>query len=330
MSYMDTQDYLRMGAGGQREKASLTRERLLEAEYTRILIELCANRFKWTGLPATVDVRYLELTILKHALSVFYYEPKYGRFVSMQGSPVGLSNMQDEPVSFTIPRRGITELGGKKSRWQAVPIWGNYTRSSDMGLIAIFAQRLAQIDRTIEVNTKQARRPTVLVGNKNQRHTLTTINNQIDEGQAVIGISNGVDMEQIKAFDLGFNPQTIEQNHISRGRVWNQCMSLLGINNANQDKKERLVSDEVAANDEQVSAMKSVYLNARQHAAEEINRMFDGSPEHAEFTGYTGEPLNVSVEFNTEPDPMAEFMGNAAGSISSDDEDEEEQDSDNA
>lgn len=323
---MDLNEYLSMGAGGSREKASVTRERLLESEYTRILIELCANRFKWKGLPASVDVRYLELTILKHALSVFYYEQKYGRFVSMQGAPVGLTNMQDEPVSFTIPRRGITEMGGKKSRWQSVPIWGNYTRSSDMGLIAIFAQRLAQIDRTIEINTKQARRPTVLAGNKNQRHTLTMINNQIDEGIGVIGIGNGVDMEQIKAFDMGFNPQTIEQNHISRGRVWNQCMSLLGINNANQDKKERLVSDEVAANDEQVSAMKSVYLNARQHAAEEINRMFDGSPEHAAFTGYTGEPLNVSVEFNTEPDPMAEFMGGAAEALSDEEDTEDEED----
>jgi len=51
-------------------------------------------------------------------------------------------------------------------------------------------------------------------------------------------------------------------------------MSLFGINNSNQDKKERLVADEVAANNDQVAVMRAINLNARQEACTKINRLF--------------------------------------------------------
>lgn len=60
-----------------------------------------------------------------------------------------------------------------------------------------------------------------------------------------------------------------------RNRVWNECMTLLGIENSNQDKKERQLVDEINANDDQVNYMRAVNLNARQAAAEAINKMFN-------------------------------------------------------
>jgi hypothetical protein len=78
-------------------------------------------------------------------------------------------------------------------------------------------------------------------------------------------------------------------------------MGLLGINNANQDKKERLVAAEVGANDEQVQATRNIALNARQQAAERINKLYG---------------LSVEVDFKTPPPPPAdgpgeEFQGGA-------------------
>jgi hypothetical protein len=91
----------------------------------------------------------------------------------------------------------------------------------------------------------------------------------------------------VQALDVGAHPETLPKLLETKSKTWNECMGLLGLNNANQDKKERLVTDEVSANDEQVMASRNIHLKARKAAADKINKMFG---------------LNISVKF----DPMAD------------------------
>ena len=51
-------------------------------------------------------------------------------------------------------------------------------------------------------------------------------------------------------------------------------MTFLGLNNSNQDKKERVVTNEVEANNEQVEGCLNAGLTARQQACKDINRIF--------------------------------------------------------
>lgn len=325
--YADFQSIGVNGYHGVKEKPSLSKEQLYRMLYTQKLSELSANRFEWHGLPGEIDVRFMELTIMRHGLSVFYYEPMYEKFFAAQGTPSGMSNMMDEPISYMLGYSRAYEGRRQLSKAECVPVWGNYLRQPEMLVIAIYAQKLAEIETTIDVNTKQARRPRVLVGNKNQRRTLVSINNQIDEGVAAIGVNSGFDMSQISSFDLGIDPKTLDDLYIARGRAWNVCMGLLGINHANQDKKERLVADEVAANDEQVTAMKAVALNARERAADEINAMFNGTHPSSL---YAGEPLNVSVSFKSDPTSADRAFQEITGAFnSSQDENNEDEGDDN-
>ena len=65
-------------------------------------------------------------------------------------------------------------------------------------------------------------------------------------------------------------PQLQTQKHM----ILNEVFTALGINNANMDKRERMVANEVEANNEQVKACEDVMLKARQQACKEINRIF--------------------------------------------------------
>lgn len=256
-----------------------SRELRIESMITRVLTEQCLNRFKWTGLPSSIDPRYLELNLLRYGLAVFYLEPTMGKYLALQGSPAGIINWEENPTSFQVV--GNLMLSRRLSAMDCVPIWSNYMRQPDLDIISIYASRLAGMDRTIEINAKNARRPRIAATNENQRLSLANMNKQIDEGNAVItvdtdqwGVPGAGASLPIAALDLGVDPDVLEKMHILRTRQWGECMGMLGFDFANQDKKERLVASEVDANNSQVDGMRAVNLNARQQACLQINKKF--------------------------------------------------------
>lgn len=267
---------------------AMARESVIERMYIRLLTELAANRFKWSGLPDSVDVRFLEMTLFRQALSVFYFDDRFGKFFALRGGSTNWVNMMDNPTGFLVV--GNNFQSKTVSSKNAVPIWANYVRVPDWDIVSIYSSKLANLDRSIEINSENARRNKFVASAENQRLSYQNINRQIEEGQNNIQISGPAqDLEFVKTVDLGVNPDTIEKLHIVRTRLWNECMGLLGIENANQDKKERLVAAEVNANDDQTSMMRYVNLNARRMACDTINKRYGAS--HG---------LNVSVEYYTD------------------------------
>lgn len=245
------------------------RQMLIESMYQRILTELAVNRFEWKGLPKTVNPRWLELTLFYTALSVFYYDTEYSEYLALRATGSGRINMVGNPVSFTLlgPLFRSKTLPAR----QVVPIWANYLRIPDLDIVTVYAHKLAELDRTIEINSKNARVNRAIVTTENARLTMQNITRMLDEGQKDVVITDRNLIEQILPIDMQIHPDSFEKLHILRTRIWNECMGLLGINNANQDKKERLVESEVGANDDQIGAMQDVSLNARQYACDQIN-----------------------------------------------------------
>lgn len=266
-----------------------TRTALIQRMYMRILTEMATNRFKWTGLPDSVDPRFLELTLFYRALSVFYFDKDFDKFFALQGGAAGELNMMNNPTWYFVTGNAFVSKRlsafpqnkqDDKGFWyreeaECVPIWANYLRVPDLDIVMIYAHKLAEADISIEINVKNARRPKVIAVDENQRLSATNITRQIDEGNPLIQISSNGGMSILPtALDLGIDPDAIEKLSIVRTRLWNECMGLLGINNANQDKKERLVESEVGANDDQIQVTKDVNLNARKLAAYQINQRY--------------------------------------------------------
>lgn len=266
---------------------------LNERMYIRILTELSANRFKWTGLPDSVDERFLELTLFHQALAVFYWEEQFSRYLCLRASGSGMVNMYDNPTTFTVTGNGASPINRvlqAGNTWkdsideeglpfqelvplECVPIWGNYLRVPDKDIIFVFAKRLASIDQTIDINTLAMRFTTVMTVPEDQRLTAVNLFRQHQQGQPVVFGVEGLQLEDlVKVWPIAPDKDIPLNLQIQKSRIWNECMTLLGINNSNQDKKERLVTDEVAANDEQVVSNRGIALNSRKIGADQINK----------------------------------------------------------
>jgi hypothetical protein len=280
--------------GKQRNNTANNEENLLVMMYERILGELAMNRFQWTGFPDYVDLRFIELTLHQYGLVVVFKDtgttirPGTDRIFALRGTPTGQRTITDNPVSFTLTGPGMNQRfqGVQLSSRLCVPIWSNYFRQTDWDIISIYSRKLAKIDRTIDINMDSARRTKVLVYDENTRLTAENLNRQINEGQPTVRVKYDIG-SMMQALDLGVEPKSLETLSVLRARIWSEAMGLLGINNANQDKKERLVESEVDANVDQVENMRRVNLNARQYACMQMQKMF---PE---------ELGNVSVDYFT-------------------------------
>ena len=104
---------------------------------------------------------------------------------------------------------------------------------------------------------------------------------KILQGVQTIFTSKGFRAEDVNVLQTNA-PFIADELHGMKQAILRECMTLLGIENANMDKKERLVADEVNANNQQVIASRNIWLSERKKAIEKLNNKFN---------------LNASVEF---------------------------------
>lgn len=241
----------------------------------RRMQELSMNRFQWDGLPDEIDARFLEKTLFMQGLAVFCQLPEMfgSKHLALRASPTGDNDYQDNPKAFMV--YGNDFYSDMIDADECVPIWSNTMRVPDHDIVHWYATRLAQIERTRDINAMAARHTRIVSANQDQRLTAANIDRQFQEGQTVIYTSTSFDPNSVQVFNLDLEPRVLSEVTLERNQLMNDCLTMLGITNSNQDKKERLVVDEVGAGDEETMMNRAIALGQRQAAAKRISKMFN-------------------------------------------------------
>ena len=250
------------------------KEFLLVNMWARKISDLCMSRFVWHGLPPSIDARFFEKTLFTDGLIVVFRH-EYDRLIALPASPTHELDIYDNPLEYRVV--GNRWVNRTVKATECVPVWSNFLRIPDLDIINIYAERLAQFDLSVDSLVVTTRHPIIMVGEESMRASLQAAYRQVADGQPVLmGYDSFGEQlsEKIMPFDMGVSTSEIADIQVAKTRVWNECMNLLGINASNQDKRERLVADEVAANDDIVSMCRGSALDARRHAAAEIGRKF--------------------------------------------------------
>jgi hypothetical protein len=259
----------------------------------RKLMEISMNRFTWEGMEEVgVNVRWMEMALNFTALAVFQPAKAKVHFSDGSSEDVGLGKFEALRAGAGT---GLTRTGEPTSFWlygmdgsnemvratDCVPIWSNFMRIPDWDIIDIYARRIAEMDTTIEINAENARQMKILRTTQNTSKSIGNINRQLSSGARAIEVdSTSIDpMDAISVLDFEVKPDHIMNMHILRTREWSECMTLMGINNANQDKKERLTAAETAGNDDVIATIRETNLKARRIAAKQINEKYFAGEE---------------------------------------------------
>lgn len=261
------------------ESASLNSRTYMQ--YYNRLLELAINMYEWKNLPDTIDERFLELTLFSDGMAVYFRDEVLGDLClqSMIGGNLDVYRIPMERTAYAANGYQV-QLNPRNS----VIIFNNYTHTNSTLDIEMYARRLYEIERTIDVNVKAQKTPMLIKGSEEQRLTLKNLYMQYDGNEPFIFGDNNLNVDGMQVL-MTNAPYVADKLNILKRQIWNEALTYLGIENSNTEKKERLVSDEVTTNLGGVEAQRFCRLNARRQAAKAINKMFG---------------LNITVDFRVD------------------------------
>ena len=246
--------------------------------YNRLKL-IAISLFTWEGLDEVAGTgasRFLELCLYNTGRACFVKDDKLG-YLALNANPSDKLNVYQLPEKIQAWSVGYTKTFEFDD---TVFIMNNELMLPTRATIELFAYRLYETERTIDVNLKGQKTPVLLEGDKKTMLTLKNAYMQYDGNIPFIFGS--------KTFELGSKinalktdaPYLIDKLELHKHEIWNECLTFLGIDNANTDKKERLITDEVESNNEIIKYYLNCFYKTRKKACDDINdKYFMGSEE---------------------------------------------------
>ena len=291
---------------GRRKKTNFGESLLMNnatyMQYFNRLMELSISMFEWKNLPPTCDVRYLELALFMNGSAVFFQDDVLEDYVALDVICSGRLDVYGNPVI----RRAYSRYNNYQKMLKgsnSVIIWNNYLRTNSVLDVQMFAKRLYNLDRIIDVNANAQKTPILIKCDETQRLTMLNVYKEYDGNSPVIFGDKALNSNGLDVLSTGA-PYVADKIYQLKTQIWNEALTYLGISNINIQKKERLITDEVTRNQGGTIASRYSRLESRREAVNHINEMFGLNIE----VNYREDFQQVG-EDNQPEDPGADTIG---------------------
>ena len=300
--------------------------------YSDYLNNLLINLIKYDNAPDTLNQQGLEFMLRQYGYANIIAVDSNNIFVEgigydypgvnvPLGSVIGgVSGSEDvSPVKSLLNGKEAKVLTRMNSKTAKVPVYVTVANKfsfymgrlvSDSELIDRTAKTLAEIKASIIANIRQQKTP--FIGfTKDNNLTSKRVWENLQNGKPFIRIDSEAFDDDVKKLITTMPVQTPNLAPTLQDS-WNNTMSefltMVGIDNSNIDKKERLVASEAQSNNAQVSASLNIYLKARQSQIDLLNDCL-------------GTNIKVKVDNDTLGD-LINFSETGTGDLSGDDSDD--------
>lgn len=246
---------------------------------------LALNRFIWEGLPEGLESRHIERALFEYGQCCFYDDDKVG-LLCLPSVDSNQVNVYGEPTQVVLHGIGYSKQVKIKD---VVRILNNDSCFPTAHTVNYYVEKIYQVDKAMDKNLKKIKVPYMVGTTKQNELTMKNLVKKIDDDEEAIfydeKLSNGAD---IGVHVLNTNtPYYIDKLQQHKNDLMCEFLTVMGLNNsnANNNKKERLLVDEVNVNNGEILMHLDVDFKNRQKACKLINEKFG---------------LNVSVKKNIE------------------------------
>lgn len=240
-------------------------------QYYNRLTELSVSMFEWKNLPDTVDPRFLELVLFGDGMAVFFKDEVLGFLATrvMIGGSWNIYEIPNKRRAYAVNGYTNSDLNQDNS----VMIFNNFLHTNSVLDVELFAKRLYNLDRIIDVNVNAQKTPIIVRANEKQRLTLKNLYMKYEGNEPFIFGDESLDLNSLEILKTDA-PYVADDLYTLKTQIWNEALTYLGISNINVQKKERMITDEVTRNQGGTIASRYSRLEMRRQACKQINDMF--------------------------------------------------------
>ena len=243
-------------------------------DYEDRLHMLAISLFTWKGLDDVAGFgasHFIEESLYRYGKACVVKDNEIG-IKALNVTAAGKLNLYYLPVKVNCFSTGYNKIYDFDD---VVYIMNNELQKPTKDTLTLFAARLYETERTTDVNLQAQKTPVLIEGDKNTLLTLKNIYMQYSGNMPVIYGNKNFDVSSKLNVLRTDAPYVVDKLDTHKDKIWNDCMTFLGINNANTSKKERLVTSEVESNDQLINYYLNCFYKKRKEACDILNKKFN-------------------------------------------------------
>lgn len=243
---------------------------------------LAINIFEWKGLEEispSLTSEIIEETLFDKGCCLFFKDDKLG-YMALPVAPANKLNVYSKPTNFIAIGMNYNK---EYNIDNSVLIKNNSLKTPTSEAIDIYTRKMADIELTKDIRRNAHKTPFVIETTDTTLLTAKNFFKQVFSNEPAI-YRNKTKGETDKGLNIlnndvdYLNDRLEDDYHNYEARI----LTILGLDNYVEDKKERVQSAEVESNQEYIISSFRASLEARKKACEAINKMFN---------------LNLSVDY---------------------------------
>lgn len=261
----------------------------LQRYFRKYLLQKAISVFKW-NLPEEWDEDYFKYTLYGMGYIAVLNTKTFG--VICQGGSLGGYNLYYRPayIMITNPLIRGTITADIGINCAIIKLQPDY--SSIMDMVGFYADKMALASEALDMNLVNVKTATIFgVQNKQQAESLKKMYDKMADGDPAVFIDKNLMDDQGQPnwfpFVANMTQQYISDKILSDLRkIEAEFDTEIGIPNANTDKAERLITDEVNANNVETATRCELWLESIRKGVDKANAMYN---------------LSISVDWRVNP-----------------------------
>lgn len=273
-------------------------------DYLERMKKICLSIFDWQNLPESMNARFIEMCLYYNGQAALLYDENYG-FINTMAADGGYINIYGLPTEINCysyrfnQRRSLymVDTGEEKNK-ECILVMNNYERVPTAATITLFAYRLAEAQRVADTNLNSQKFPLLLTTDQRQLFTLKKIYEEYDGNTPVIfADKNVISPDALKAIKTDA-PFIVNDIMDYKREIWNEFLTFMGLQNLNE-KRERMITNEVDSNNELVNLNLQALLIPRKEACRQFNEKYGLAGEKAIDVKIRSDLYNIVKQFES-------------------------------